>query len=667
MRALLALALLVILVPVVRAQPDTPALLWQHQGIEDVNAFAWLPDVDGDLVPDVVIETYDAGADGDHLLLVSGGASGTPAVIWSVRPSSGASNGGGYGQECLVACDDLSGDGLGDVLLGTAWGNRSVHAVDGVTGDVLWTFDSYDEPESGWVYCVRAMPDRTGDGRPEVVFGTGSEGHRGYLLDGADGSIIWRFIGSVDAIGHTEVARDLNDDGIADIVFCGWDNEHRVFCVSGAGQVAGATLWTRNTGASNHNATVIDDVTGDGVAEVVVGTWDATDQVICLDGTDGSTVWTYHNGSYNYIMRLVTVDDVDGDGVRDIAVGSWWRGLPVVSGATGDLIWISYAGTENGGDFWTVAAAEDVDGDGVGEVVGGSFDGNVYLFSGADGDTLWAYDTFNRLYSVAGLPDLSGDGSGDVMGGTQYLSGGGRAYALEGGADVTAVPELPAASGIAVRNGSSVELSWEMSEAWPCVVDRIEAGDAAKAQADRRALAEAFARGDITTREAMEAVRANKTAGGRVTRITIEPIAPSGQVGGGWSYAAVDPQAAAGAHHRVAMVLPNGREITLLELHPTARGALPPVLEGIHVAPNPFNPRCELRFDLARPAEITVDVLDVRGRLLGRIGPVPRPAGPAAITWDGEGFGGRELAAGTYVLRARADGRAWTVKAALVR
>jgi hypothetical protein len=505
-----ALLFLLALASLAFAQPSTPDLLWTHQGIEDINAFAWLPDVDGDGVPDVVIETYDAGADGDHLRLVSGGANGTAPIIWSVRPESGLSNGGGDGQECLVSCDDLNGDGRRDVLLSTAWGNRSVHAIDGMTGGVLWTFDSYQEPNSGWIYAVRTLPDRTGDGVPEVVFGTGSDGHRGYLLDGADGSVIWRFIGAGDALGHTVALRDQDGDGLADVLFCGWDNEHRVFCVSGAGEVAGQQLWARDTGASNYTATLIDDVTGDGVGEVVVGTWQASNQVLCLDGATGATVWTFHNGSYNYIMRLVTVDDVDGDGWRDVAVGSWSRALPVISGRTGLAIWTSYAGTLNGGDFWTVARTDDVDGDGVGEVCGGSFDGNVYLFSGADGDTLWAYDTGHRVFAVAGAPDLSGNGLPDVLGGTQYLSSGGVAYALEGGDDITAAPDLPAASGWARLAGAEATLGWTLDAPLPCVVDRVTTDDPAKATAARRDLAASFARGELTTDEVLAARLADK-------------------------------------------------------------------------------------------------------------------------------------------------------------
>jgi len=695
MRTLLALLLSLLLIAMLATLSATyaqtprlsPEVHWQHQAIENVLAFGTLPDLDGDGVPEVVLEAYDAGADGDHLVVLSGGMPGSPAVIWSARPSSGASDGGGYGPECLWVSEDLGGDGLPDVLIGTAWGNRSVHALDGQTGDLLWTFDSYDEPQSGWVYAVRTLPDRTGDGRPEVVFGTGSDGNRGYLLDGSDGRILWRFIGATDAIGHTVALPDMDGDGVADVLFCGWDDEHRVFCVSGAGDVAGQQIWARDTGGSNHAATVIDDLTGDGLPEIVVGTWRASEQVLCLDGSDGSTLWTYHNGAYNYIVRLVTIDDVDRDGVRDVAVGSWNRALPVISGQTGQAVWTSWAGSLNGGDFWAVAGTGDIDGDDLGEVVGGSFDTQVYLFSGADGDTLWTFATGNRVLAVAGAPDLAGSGTPDVLAGTQYLSGGGNAYALEGGDVATPVHDLPRAAGRAVRHAGQVSVRWELSAPQPCVVDRIVAPPAAKAgdtdsaadRVARRALAERFARGELGTREVLAEIRAGKAAAAGVERVTAVPLAP-GAPGeeGNWAYALDDPAAppadAADVRYRIAVVLPDGREATVLELAAGAAGAdgpadaAPrPLLQQARVAPNPFNPRTEIRLTLDRAATVTVDVHDPRGRRVGRLGPRACAAGEAVLRWDGTGFGGRALPAGSYLLRVRADGEAWLLRAALIR
>ncbi len=694
MRALLALILSLVMIALLaglsvshaQTPRQTPDLLWQYPAIEDVLAFGSLPDLDGDGVAEVVLEAYDAGADGDHLVVLSGGMPGTPDVLWSARPSSGASDGGGYGPECLWVTGDLGGDGFPDVLIGTAWGNRSVHALDGQTGDLLWTFDSYDEPASGWVYAVRSLPDRTGDGRPEVVFGTGSNGNRGYLLDGSDGSILWRFIGAGDAIGHTVALPDMNGDGTADVLFCGWDDEHRVFCVSGAGDVAGQQLWARDTGASNHTATVIDDVTGDGRAEIVVGTWQASEQVVCLDGSDGSTVWTFHNGAYNYIMRLVTIGDVDGDGVRDVAVGSWNRALPVVSGRTGEAVWTSWAGSLNGGDFWAVAGTDDIDGDGLDEVVGGSFDTQVYLFSGADGDTIWTFPTGNRVFAVAGAPDLAGTGTPDVLAGTQYLSGGGNAYALAGGDQVTPVFDVPQAAGRAVRRPDRVALTWELSSPLPCVVDRLVAGGAAKIAAGaadaagagpaRRALAERFARGELDTRAVLAAIRASKVAGSGAERLTAVPVVPEAPAAdGAWPYTLDDlcgPAPGAEVRYRISVILPDGREAPVLELAPDttdgrADAAPGPLLQQARVAPNPFNPRTAVHLVLDRAATVTVDVHDARGRRVGRLGPQACGSGAAVLRWDGTGLDGRALPAGQYLLRVRAGGEAWTLKAALVR
>lgn len=664
MRTLLTVVLVMAAAAV--AMGKTPTELWSFQGIEDIRAFAALPDADGDGVSDILVETYDAGAVGDHLYLLSGASSGTAQVIWSARPVSGVSDGGGYGQECLVSCDDLNDDGFPDVLLSTAWGNRSVHALDGLTGQVLWSFDTYREHDSGWIYTVRTHPDRTGDGRPEVVFGVGSENHYGYMLDGNNGLPIWRFTGSCDAIGHTVSLPDVNGDGTADVLFCGWDYENRVFCVSGSANGITYPLWSRDTGSSNYSATLIDDVTGDGVGEIVVGLWSASNQVLCLDGADGTTVWTFHNGAYNYIMRLVTVDDVDGDGVRDIAVGSWSNGLPVLSGQDGSLIWISYAGTTNGGDFWTVDGVDDLDSDGIGEVVGGSFDHQVYLFSGADGDTLWTFETADRLYAVFGGPDLSGTGSADVLGGTQYLSSGGRAHALEGGADITAAPDLPEAGGQALRLADRVELDWQVSEPLPCVVDRY-ADDGEKTRVERLELAESFARGDLDTRDVLASIQTRNKALA-ATRITHDPLLPDGACGAGWSYRFVDPDAPAGlVTYRVSTILPDGRNVAVLELRPSAGATPRAVLQSAQVTPNPFNPRTNVRFALERAATVIVDVHDAAGRRVARLGPDTFEAGDHSLVWDGTAFDGRALPSGLYLLRVQTGGESRTLKAALVR
>ena len=52
--------------------------------------------------------------------------------------------------------------------------------------------------------------------------------------DGSTGLSLWRFYGATDAIGLTLSLPDVDGDQVADVFFGGWDNEDRVFCVSGA-------------------------------------------------------------------------------------------------------------------------------------------------------------------------------------------------------------------------------------------------------------------------------------------------------------------------------------------------------------------------------------------------------------------------------------------------
>ena len=657
----LALTLIAVLSSTLLADPGDQ--LWMFQGIEDINAMATLPDVDGDGVPDVLIETYDAGGVGDHLYLVSGGDTGTPAILWSARPNSGASDGGGYGDNCLAVSPDLSGDGFPDVLLGTAWGNRSVHAFDGRTGAVLWTFDTYDEADSGWVYSVATHPDRTGDGIPEVIAACGSDNDSGYLLSGADGSVIWRFLISLDALSLGISLPDMNGDGTPDVLFTGQDNDHRVYCVNGASGPNANLLWFADVGSSLHGATLIDDVNGDTKPDVVVGKWSQAGQVLCLSGANGAQLWAFDNGSYNYIMRLVTISDVNGDGYADIAVGSWDNAVRVVSGLDGTMIWQSYAGSLNGGDFWSVERVDDVTGDGLDEVVGGSFDTKVYLFDGASGDTLWIKPTGFRLYSVRGAPDLSGNGSPDVLAGTQYLSSGGRAFAIEGGDAITGLPGMPFASGTALASaGGGIELRWRCDQPLGFNVYRVE--DGFERGARRADLLAAHAAGAMGSRELIAAVRSESESLG--LRINALPVAPTGSDASAWLYEFAD--AAAGAAYRLAALLPGGGEVLLAELSPRPAAPATPLIAAAAIHPNPFNPATRIRFTLSRPASLSLLAHDGSGRRVATLPPRSLPAGVNEIAWTGEAERGGVLPSGVYFVTLLADtGESHTLRAVLIK
>jgi hypothetical protein len=85
------------------------------------------------------------------------------------------------------------------------------------------------------------------------------------------------------------------------------------------------------------------------------------------------------------------------------------------------------------------------------------------------------------------------------------------------------------------------------------------------------------------------------------------------------------------------------------------------------VAPNPFNPATELRFELDTSQWVEVEVLDLKGRRVRILHSGVLDAGPQAAHWDGTDASGTAVASGTYLWRVRASGKQFTGKMSLVR
>jgi hypothetical protein len=82
--------------------------------------------------------------------------------------------------------------------------------------------------------------------------------------------------------------------------------------------------------------------------------------------------------------------------------------------------------------------------------------------------------------------------------------------------------------------------------------------------------------------------------------------------------------------------------------------------------PNPFNPRTQFTFDLARTSEVDLGVYDVAGRRVATLACGSLAAGPHAVTWDGRADDGRGLASGTYLVRLRHHGGIQVTKVTLL-
>ena len=89
--------------------------------------------------------------------------------------------------------------------------------------------------------------------------------------------------------------------------------------------------------------------------------------------------------------------------------------------------------------------------------------------------------------------------------------------------------------------------------------------------------------------------------------------------------------------------------------------AAAPVLHP--AAPNPFNPRTTIRYDLPVAGRVRLDLYDLRGHLVRRLADGVRPAGAHAVLLDADG-----LASGIYLLRLQGpDGAVATQRVTLAR
>jgi hypothetical protein len=85
----------------------------------------------------------------------------------------------------------------------------------------------------------------------------------------------------------------------------------------------------------------------------------------------------------------------------------------------------------------------------------------------------------------------------------------------------------------------------------------------------------------------------------------------------------------------------------------------PPARDMLHApTPNPSRLSTSVRYDLARGAEVAIHAYDVAGREVATIVPAAwRPPGRYTVPWDGADESGRSLAAGTYFVRLKVNGR----------
>jgi hypothetical protein len=423
------------------ALPQAGDLLWSYNMPDNVVCVAPIFDINNDAIPDLAIESYGTNTHGlYHVNTFWGNSSGQGVFVWGFGDDTTS---GSWGDDCLNQGDDYNGDSVPDIILGTAWGDRSVYALDGLQGGIIWYYDSHwFDGEGGWVYSVKPMPDIDNDGIGEVLAGigghtSGTAGPRSmYCFSGASGAILWR-LQAQDAIGSVCAINDVNGDSVPDAVCGAWGNslDQRVYCVSGASSgVIYTPLWSYNCGGDVQSVIAVPDMNNDNIEDIIAGTW--SDSVFCLSGADGARIWATNVG--NLVIKVAAIPDLFGTDIPGIAVAHLGSTFHMINAGTGSIEWY-YPIASN---VWSVACIEDLDNDGKNDVLtGNQSPGIVYCLSGEDGSVIWSYNEGRLIYSIRAIPDISFDGYEDVVVGTQSSSGLAHVLAICGGTPGTSIAE----------------------------------------------------------------------------------------------------------------------------------------------------------------------------------------------------------------------------------
>lgn len=428
--------------PAVEAAADRAGLrgvdggnqLFFMTGLDNAACVRSISDVNGDGKDEVLVGIDESGT--DNIFCLDGASTGPASVVWSLETADGVSGGSPYGDQSLLAVSDTDDNGSRNLLAGTAGGGRTAYNLDGENGAIFWKFDTYLEPDSGWIYSLAELDDITGDAVPETAFGAGSPNDSVYLVDGASGpgqaTALWRYAAG-DAVYSVRSLGDVNGDGDDDVLAAVGDNVDVVVVLDGGTSLPGGdVVWQYSPGASVFAAGRLPDITGDEVDEALAVLWTLDGSAIrCLDGATGALLWSSTQVGENGMM-VDALEDVTGDGIHEVVVSSWENAVIVLDGADGSLVWKTVVGTTNGGDVWTARAIDDLDGDGRQDVIAGSFDYHVYALDGDDGTIFWAFNTDNRIFSVAPVGDLNGDGRPEVAAGTQDTNNDIVLHVLEG-------------------------------------------------------------------------------------------------------------------------------------------------------------------------------------------------------------------------------------------
>lgn len=266
---------------------------------------------------------------------------------------------------------------------------------------------------TGGPISAQATAYRPGGGEPIIVAGSDAL----YAWQAGDGSLLPGF----PLYGHnffasrplviTALQTGLASSDRMPLLFAGND-DNRLYGFD----ISGRTMpgFPLVTDGDVYSSPVAADVNGDGYLELFVGSDDGCIYAWKLNTDDEKRMrvlpgWPQSTGGFVSATPVLT--DIDGDGLPEIIAGSWDRRIYVWR-ADGSLLtgWPQITGQS----IWSAALVADVDGDGHQEIFIAS--DQLYAWR-SDGTPLagWPRATTSYIVGTPTLADLTGDGQRQIV------------------------------------------------------------------------------------------------------------------------------------------------------------------------------------------------------------------------------------------------------------
>ncbi len=372
--------------------------IWIYDSDLHVNHLE-VADLNGDLIPDVIAGEYNnMYYYAPSRVIAIDGATGD--TLWTYLLQDGVRS---------MTIGDINNDGTPDVIAGAAYHSVNtpdggIHAINGIDGSLLWVYYTFSTNQSV------AIGNFNGDAFLDVAVGCFDDSV--HAIDGQTGAQLWsRNIGSL-WISDVAVG-DINGDDIDDVAYAheylaNFDN-HCGF-LDGTN---GAVIWD-SVVDYNVLSVLVTDIDNDGQLEAVFGGATGTDSgiVFVRNAADGVLEWSYNIGTMDHVNGDITFHtyDIDGDTDVDLIVGNnlATRNVIAFDGGNNTPMWVS----DSLDGFPRVLAFGDVTGDGNLNIIASTYN-RVQVLEAADGKRRWYY-AVGGLISSVGVGDFDNDGTMDV-------------------------------------------------------------------------------------------------------------------------------------------------------------------------------------------------------------------------------------------------------------